>query len=344
MDKPKKLGRGLSSLLSVHTPVQVVHVETSVVNEHTGPSTHQTDGLVHIPIADIIPNRFQPRRHIDEATIAQLAASIKTSGVMQPIVVRPLTQSVSGGVVGGHGSAAGATWELVAGERRWRAASEAGLRTVPAVIRELSDSDSAQWAIVENVQREDLNPIDKALAFRALGEQFGMTQSEIAERVGVDRSTIANLIRLTELEPVLQDLVARGDLSNGHAKILLSLESEPELSQDQRGRVILGKRAAASGWSVKTTEIEVKKWQSAIRTRKLGGVGQELAAAHQNAATDKTLIILADLARQIGEVLGTKVEIQPRVGRKGMTAGRIMIEYYDIDHFDGLVEKFRKCT
>lgn len=338
MEKPKKLGRGLSSLLSVHTPVQVA--APAEASEHTGRSIEeQTDGLVHIRISEIVPNRFQPRRSIDDNTITQLAASIRTSGVMQPIVVRRLMAAV-----GGQGLAAGAAWELVAGERRWRAASEAGLRTVPAVVRELSDSDSAQWAIVENVQREDLNPIDKALAFRALSEQFGMTQAEIADRVGVDRSTIANLVRLTELEPALQELVSRGELSNGHAKVLLSLESEPGLSQDQRGRVILGKRAAASGWSVKTTEIEVKKWQAAIRTRQMGGVGQELAAAHQNAAADKTLIILADLARQIGEVLGTKVEIQPRVGRKGMTSGRIIIEYYDIDHFDGLVDKFRKCT
>ncbi len=340
MEKPKKLGRGLSSLLSVNTPVQVMAPANNV--EYTGLSSiNETGGLVHIPIADIVPNRYQPRRVIDDSTITQLAASIKTSGVMQPIVVRPLSNPQA---VGGHGSAAGAAWELVAGERRWRAASEAGLRTIPAIVKELSDSDCAQWAIVENVQREDLNPIDKALAFRALSEQFGMTQAEIAERVGVDRSTIANLIRLTELEPVLQELVSRGELSNGHAKVLLSLESEANLPQEQRGRVILGKRAAASGWSVKSTEIEVKKWQSAIRTRQQGGVGQELAAAHQNAATDKTLIILADLARQIGEQLGTKVQIQPHVGRKGMTSGRIMIEYYDIDHFDGLVEKFRKCT
>ena len=338
MEKPKRLGRGLSSLLSVQSPVQVEVTipeikPAGLPNSDTIAGLPQpdlstrSDGLVQVAVVDVVPNRYQPRRVMDEAGLAALAASIKTTGLMQPIVVRP-----ANGIDG-------VKWELIAGERRWRAAIEAGLKSIPAVVRDIEDKEAAEWAIVENVQREDLNSIDKAAAFQQLVERFGMTQNDIAERVGVDRSTVANLLRLLELEAPLQLMVAKGELTFGHAKCLLSMPLEEGTSLDQRGRVVLGRRAAAGGWSIRVLEGEIRLWLALARERATMPVRANTPPGSEVELKGSTRAVLEDLGKRLSEKLGTKVKIIPKAGKRGKTAGRIMIEYYDLDHFDGIVEK-----
>ncbi len=206
----------------------------------------------------------------------------------------------------------GAGFELVAGERRWRAAQQAGLAQVPAIVRELTDEESAQFALVENVQREDLNPMERAFAFRALADRFGLTQAQIAERVGIDRSSVANLQRLLELEPEIQGMIERGEISGGHGKALLA-------AAPGRGRIELAARAAAEGWNVRRLEQAAKP---------RGGA---------TPAPASRLASVIDLEKQLGEHLGTKVSIRSdRTGKRG----RIEVEFYGLDHFDGLMAKF----
>jgi ParB family chromosome partitioning protein len=246
---------------------------------------------------------------MEPAGLEQLAASIRQSGLMQPVVVRRLPV---GAAVGG------ARYELVAGERRWRAAAMAGLTAVPALIRDLSDEESAQLALVENLQREDLNPIDRAMAFRALCDRFGLSQAEVAQRVGLDRSSVTNLLRLIELPELIRAMIADGRLSAGHGKALLGVPGD-------EARLRLGERAAEEGWSV----------------RRLEQAAQALAAEH---VTTGDIVItgpgrppnLVELERQLGEHLGTKVVVRSdRAGKRG----RIAIEFYGIDHFDGLMSR-----
>lgn len=275
-----------------------------------------------IALDDIRPNRFQPRGPIDDEGLRTLAESIRTSGLMQPIAVRPLVSGARGPDATGVGGSGGReSWELVAGERRWRAARLAGLERVPALIVTLADREAAEWAIVENVQREDLNPIDRALAFRRLVESFNLTQAQIAQRVGMDRSTVANTMRLGELEPALQALVRSGALSLGHGKALLA-------APPGAGRVKLGEQAAAEGWSVRALE------QDAAGLARVGGSGGGEAPAPSDAPARSAA--REALERQLSEHLGTKVRI---AGSQRGTRGRISLDFYSIEHFDGLMKR-----
>lgn len=269
-------------------------------------------GVVMVEVGEVGPNRFQPRRGIDEAGVAALAESIRRSGLMQPVVVRPS----EGGEV---------RWELVAGERRWRAAIEAGLGAIPAVVRALTDQEAAEWAIVENVQREDLNPMDRAFAFRALSEKFGLTQQEIAERVGVERSSVANVMRLTELEPEVAALVASGDLSAGHGKALLGV------APGER-RLALARRIAGRGLSVRAVE----KMASEAAVGEAAGVGEAEGGEERRGRREA---VMADVSARLTRELGTRVSVLPRRGEGGRTRGRIVIEYYDLDQFEGLMAR-----
>lgn len=299
--KPRRLGRGLSGLIGM--PVKVIGptltpepraADRSAVSG-SQPAAAAAEGLQLIGVSKIQPSPFQPRRNFDEAALVRLADSIRQSGMMQPVLVRK----------------SGGGYELVAGERRWRAAQKAGLSAVPAIVRELSDEDSAQFALVENVQREDLNPIERALAFRGLVERFGLTQAQVAERVGIERSTVANLLRLIELEPEVQGMIERGELSGGHGKALLA-------AAPGRARIELAARAAAEGWSVRRLEQAAKP----------RGGGTPAPASR--------LASLIDLEKQLGEHLGTKVSIRAdRTGKRG----RIEIDFYGLDHFDGLMTR-----
>lgn len=309
----RRLGRGLSSLLALDTPAVPVAVEPQVaatqVHKSTSvPAKAEPAGLSDfqsIAVAAIEPSRYQPRKVIDDAAIARLSESIKRSGLMQPVIVRPVAPG---------------KYELVAGERRWRAATAAGLEKIPALVRPMSDEQSAEWGLVENVQREDLNPMERAWALKALGEKFALQQSQLAERVGLERSTVANLIRLCELEPEIAQMIVKGELSAGHGKALLAAPAGAQ-------RVALAKEAQTFNYSVRKLEAVAAK----VGERKpVGGKG--------NPAEDvaSRFAHVRDLERQIGQQLGTKVQIQTTSSGK---RGRLCIDFYGLDHFDGLLQR-----
>lgn len=329
--KPR-LGRGLSSLLQ--SPVEVkakresgYAIDGKVVppvaaspvgslpDGSTGIPVFEPDPgdqrMRHLDIATIVPGRFQPRRELSEESISRLAASIRAAGVMQPIAVRPLPESDS--------DTRGALWELVAGERRWRAAKAAGLSTVPAVVTSLSDRDAAEWSLVENLQREDLNTMDRAWGLKNLVARFSLTHAEVADRVGLDRSTVANIIRLTELEPSIQAMLQKGELSLGHGKALLSLA--PGTQRERTARL-----AADQGWSVRRLERAAGAPDSA-NTPGIGGT-HAITPTRADAA-------IRDLERQLGEHLGTKARIITGASR---SKGRIVLDFYSLEHFDGLMK------
>jgi ParB family transcriptional regulator, chromosome partitioning protein len=265
--------------------------------------------VVQISLDSAEPNRFQPRRTFDEVQLNELAASIRSAGVVQPILVR----------AGPPGHAT--RYEIVAGERRWRACKLAGLTHVPALVATLTDEQSAEWALVENIQRADLSPMERAWAVRGLAERFGLSHAQIGDKLGIDRSTAANLSRLTELEKEIHDLLDSGQISAGHGKVLVGMNPGPV-------RIGLAKQAANQGWSVRRLE------QAAARA----------AQAPTGAAPDVKIgegaiakaAAMKDLERQLGEHLGTSVRIRASAGGK---RGSLVIKFFDLDHFDGLMSK-----
>jgi ParB family chromosome partitioning protein len=304
----RRLGRGLSSLMALGTPVAVTPTQVPAP-QAVSRSDNKLSDFQSIPVAEISPSRYQPRKTMEPEAIARLAESIKRSGVMQPVIVRPV---------------AGGKYELVAGERRWRAAQAAGLMAVPALVRPMSDEQAAEWGLVENVQREDLNPMERAWALKSLGEKFNLQQSELAERVGLERSTVANLIRLCELEPEIAEMIVKGQLSAGHGKALLAAAPGP-------GRVNLAKEAVTFNYSVRKLEsLAAARGENKPKGRP--GPMDELGAR---------LASQRDLERQIGQQLGTKVQISTdRSGKRG----RLIIEFYGLDHFDGLLSRLNIRT
>ncbi len=296
--RPRRLGRGLIALLdsTPTTPVQV----SNTPERPLPPATDSTQ----VKLEDCIPNKYQPRTSFGDAGLSELADSIRRVGVVQPILVRPRA-------VGGY--------EIVAGERRWRAAKLAGLIEIPAIVKTLSDAESAEWAVIENVQREDLNPIERGAAMRGLIDRFGLTQAQVAERVGIDRSTVANLIRLTELEPSIRDMIVMGRLSAGHGKALL-------MAPAGASREAIAERAATEEWSVRRIERAASGLAEGSR--------RELKPSKQLSSAQAAAI--SDLERRLGEHLGTKVSIH--TDSKG-EKGRVVLEFYGLDHFDGLMSR-----
>jgi len=275
----KALGKGLGALLA---PAKV---------------TLSAEGgdIQRLRIDAIVPNRYQPRHHFAEEELAHLAASIKESGVLQPIVVRRK----------GDG-----TYELIAGERRWRASKEAGLETIPVIIKNCSDQESLLLALIENIQREDLNPMETARAYTRMMKEFGLTQDAIALKVGRDRSSVANYIRLTHLPPELQELVEDGRLSTGHAKVILGLPSPEE-------QLRLGKMVVSASLSVRATEKLI--------TSSLEHNTRRPAQTHNS--------FWADLETRLQKRLGTKVTVQPQ--KQG---ARLVIHCFSKEELDGVVD------
>ena len=292
--RPRKLGRGLSSLLE-DTEAPKVEVTTSELSDND-------ERIREIPINSVRPNSFQPRIKFDDRHLAELAASIRLAGLMQPIVVRPL---------------GGDRFELIAGERRWRACRMAGLETVPAIVREADDRKSAELALIENVQRTDLNPIERANAFRTLMAKFSMTQSDVADRVGLDRSSVANLLRLLELPEDIRNMIADGALSAGHGKMLASVPDEAQL----RGLVE----------RIMTEHLSVRQTEKAVRD-----MAQRASASKEEPGNDtpERDANIRDLEEKLGEHLKTRVRID--VSNSGHK-GKLVIEFYDLEHFDGLM-------
>lgn len=320
----RRLGRGLGSLIS--SPVQVeIPIQSGSPGRAAlmpGPvndaiKSELSDGLQMIDVDEIHGNPRQPRQHFDEQTLRSLADSIKSSGLMQPIVVRR--------------SPATSGFELIAGERRWRAARLAGLRRIPALIREIDDQTSAEFSLVENLQREDLNPMERARAFQRLIDEFSLTHNQIAQRVGLDRTSVTNHLRLNELDETTKQAVGDGKLSMGHAKALLALTNIER-------RATLADQTVREGWSVRELERQVQLQQvtgprgeqgnsGGVRGLHGGGPGTRPLAPH-----------LVDLEKRLGEHLGTKVHLHATPG-KG--AGKLIIEFYSLDQFEGLMRRMQ---
>jgi ParB family transcriptional regulator, chromosome partitioning protein len=265
--------------------------------------TQEQAGLTYLSVDVLRPNRHQPRQRFDEASLKRLADSIASEGIMQPIVARPCDDGVG-------------RYEVVAGERRWRAAQLAGLATMPVIVRDLNDRQIAEWALIENLQREDLNPIERAEAFSRLIEQFGLSHEEAGDRVGMDRSSISNHLRLLGLCDPVKQLIGEGLISMGQARAMVGLS-------DVEQQRMLAERAVRQGMSVREVEAEVRKLSS--------GGSLTVKSSRPIKAS-----FLADLEQQIAEQLGTKVFI--RAGRK-KGSGTLSIEFYSLDQFDSLVNR-----
>lgn len=264
--------------------------------------------ITELPVAQLRPNGHQPRQRFADAALQTLADSIKREGVMQPLVVRPTGDKAK-------------PYEIVAGERRWRAAQLAGVVRVPVVVKKLTDEQSAEWALVENLQREDLNPIEKAEAFERMAKDFNLTHQVVGERVGVDRTTVTNLLRLLSLGADARRLVEDGLLSMGHAKAVAGLS-------DSAIQKTVATRAIQEGWSVRRMEAEVKRLQEPVKPNpaNTGPVAKGLAGGSH----------LADLEKQITAQLKTRVEI--KTGRK-KGAGTLSIVFHSLDEFDAILER-----
>jgi ParB family chromosome partitioning protein len=281
--KKPVLGRNLSSMLSKTTLQQV----------QQGPR----DELRTLPLDVIRPGRYQPRSVFDPEKLAELADSIRAQGVVQPVVVRQLDEE--------------GEFELIAGERRWRAAQMAGIERIPAVVRDVSDEDSVAMALIENIQREDLNPLEEATALRRLIDDFHMTHQEAADAVGRSRAAVSNLLRLLELMQEVKDMVDTRLIEMGHARALLSLDDDLQV---QAAREVARQRL-----SVRETENLVRRLQ---QSRKQKG--------HRRPDPD-----ILRLQNQLGEALGARVSIQHRATGKG----RLVISYNSTDEFEGILER-----
>ncbi len=300
-DKPRHLGRGLQSLLSPIT--------TSNVPVHT-PSQTQTTlgkfpidkelsaGLIELPISSILPNPYQPRCDWDSTDLQSLAESIKVNGVIQPVLVR----SVDG------------KYQLIAGERRFRASQLAGLEVIPAIIRTVTDSEMLELALVENIHRADLNPIERAQAYQRYLSEFSLTQAEAASRLGEDRSVLANYIRLLELPGDIKRMLIEKQLTMGHARAILALPTD-ELRRK------LANRAMAGRLSVREVERLVRTYTETVTQKSRTGKAKD---SH-----------ILDLENRLSRSLGTKVSVE---AHKSGKRGKIVIEFYSVDDFERICQ------
>jgi ParB family transcriptional regulator, chromosome partitioning protein len=289
----KVLGKGLSALIPKNIS------EVTLDNKITSMEINSSDHVAYVKTISILGNRFQPRRNYDGAKLEELKASIKEKGILQPILVRKHENG----------------YEVVAGERRLRAAQSIGMEQVPVIIKNVTDREALVLALVENIQREELNAIEEALGFKRLMEEFQFTQEAVAEAIGKDRSTVTNLLRLLRLPEEIQKQVADAKLSMGHARALLSLDNV--VNQRKMAQVIIDR-----GLSVRQVEDLVKKSQQVQ--------GNNKTAKFKN----RDIEILEEELRKI---LGTKVFIEDKKGK-----GRLVIEYYTLDDLDRVLGVLRK--
>jgi len=292
VDSKKRLGRGMESLVSTSRFEELRRGETDSRALGMGTATRR-QYVAELPIDKISANPHQPRRDWDEPKLQELAASIRSSGLIHPVVVRPM----------------GGGFQLVAGERRLRAARLAGQTAIPAIVRDASEDQMLEWALVENIQRADLNPVERARAYRHYIDQCSVTQQEAAERLGQDRATIANYMRLLELPEIIRDMLAGGRLSMGHARALLAVSGE-------HVQVRLAERVVAENLSVRRLE---------------GLVRAEVAGPVERRAPQRSPHI-EELEREMTQSLGLRVRIRS-TGSKGHR-GAIVIEFHSLDDFD----------
>ncbi|WGI25455.1 ParB/RepB/Spo0J family partition protein [Halomonas alkaliantarctica] len=309
MTRKPALGRGLDALIGAGarrrdslelagsgTPLELTDAA------HTAAAADVTeDRLERLPLGQLTRGKYQPRRDIQPEALEELADSIRAQGVMQPIVVRPIGVD---------------RYEIIAGERRWRAAQLAELDVIPAVIREVSDEVALALALIENIQRENLNAIEEAMALKRLGDEFELTQQQIADAVGKSRTQVANLLRLLALDPEVQTLLERGDLDMGHARALLTLNST---QQRQVAHEVVN-----NDMTVRATEALVKKVQTSQTSIK--------TSSRQSKQPD-----VAKLETHLGELLGAPVSIDH--GQKGK--GKLTIRYTSLEELDGILNHIK---
>ena len=265
------------------------------------PEFEQPQGktFLYCGIEEIVPNRSQPRKHFDESKLQELAESIKEKGILEPLIVRRIDQG----------------YELIVGERRWRAAQKAGLKEVPVLVKEIQGQEVLEISLIENLQREDLNPVEEAEAYKRLTEEFNLNQEELATRVGKDRTTITNTLRLLKLPPEVKNQLLQNQITPGHARAILSLDDKGK--QKELCAVIIQK-----GLSVREAEVLAKRWsekpkRGVTSVRKRGEVESQLEAFQDS----------------LRGYLGTKVQIKPK-GRRG----KIEIEYYSNEDLERIIE------
>ena len=287
--KKRGLGRGLDALLGGSTAATLEEEAVKVDSRE----------LQHLPLDLIQRGKYQPRRDMDPQALEELANSIKVQGVMQPIVVRPI----------GAGR-----FEIIAGERRWRASQQAGLDKIPAMVREVPDEAAIAMALIENIQREDLNPIEEAVALQRLQQEFELTQQQVADAVGKSRVTITNLLRLIALPEEIKTLLAHGDLEMGHARALLGLPLEQQVEG--------ARHVVARGLTVRQTEALVRQWLNS----------KDKPAEKAKADPD-----INRLEQRLAEKLGAPVQIKH--GAKGK--GQLVIRYSSLDELQGVLAHIR---
>ncbi len=302
MSTPKKrgLGRGLEALLGPKAAAEAPALEAA-----------PGDQLSVLPIDALTPGKYQPRRAMDPDKLTELAESIKAQGVIQPVVVREIDRDKGGKV-----------YEIIAGERRWRASQQAGLTEIPVVIREVDDRTVVAMALIENIQREDLNPLEEAQALQRLIDEFDLTHAQAAEAVGRSRASVSNLLRLLELPPDIRTLVETRAIEMGHARALLSLTPQ--------AAVALARQAAEHGWSVREVEHRVQQYSAGQVPTGTKGKAAKPAKAKPEAD-------LVTLERELSENLGTAVNLLHGRGGKG----RLVIHYTDLDVLDGILERLK---
>ena len=299
--KKRGLGRGLEALLGPKAAAQAPLLEAQPGDV---PRT--------LPVDALTPGRYQPRKTMDDAKLNELAESIKAQGVIQPIVVREIGRD---GARGG-----GRTYEIIAGERRWRASKLAGLSDIPVVIREVDDRTVIAMALIENIQREDLNPLEEAQSLHRLIDEFDLTHAQAAEAVGRSRAAVSNLLRLLELPAEIRVLVETRGIEMGHARALLALTPQAAIA--------LARQAAEFGWSVREVEHRVQQLAAGV----LPNTGSRVRAGKAKPQAD-----IVTLERELSESLNTKVSVMH--GRSGK--GRLVIHYSDLESLDGVLEKLR---
>ena len=293
--KKRGLGRGLSSLISpTPVPVAAAQAEPAIAGDASG------NVLRYLSLDALQPGQYQPRRDMGAEALEELAASIRSQGIIEPIVVRPLTSN---------------RFEIIAGERRWRAAALAELTEVPVMVRAATDEEAIALALIENIQREDLNPIEEAVALQRLQQEFDLTQQQVADMVGKKRATVTNLMRLLKLAPGARQRLETGDLEMGHARALLAV---PEPLQEQ-----LAQEVVEHQWSVRQTEQRVRQCLAEPAVNKA-----------PTARPDPNIRLLEET---LGQQIGAPVSIQHKASGKGS----LVIRYGSLDELDGILKHIR---
>ena len=308
--KKPVLGRGLDALLG----------QMSASRAATGAPALPGDELAKLPLDQLQRGRYQPRVDMREEALEDLASSIRAQGVVQPIVVRPLEMP------GAAPGSAPSRYEIIAGERRWRAAQMAGLETIPAIIRRVPDESAIAMALIENIQRENLNPLEEARALDRLIREFEVTHQQAADAVGRSRAAVSNLLRLLELPPEVAELVDRRAIEMGHARALLGLTQK-------RQQIEVGQLVSKKGLSVRETEALVRRLNNP--PKKDGSIDRDFDSGSAEGAQDANV---RELENRLSETLGADVKIES-TGKGGK--GRLVIAYHSLDELDGIISHIR---